>query len=471
MSEATLRVEGVTKAFGSVVALNAVSVEFLPGEVHAVLGENGAGKSTLMNVLGGFLTPDEGTVSYRGEALPLGQAAEMRQRGFAMVHQHFMLVPNFTVGENLALDALQDLRGRLAQPDLIASALERAKSLGWSIDVDDRTDDLPVGTQQRIEILKALAGPSDVIIFDEPTAVLVPSEVEELLGLLRRLAEEGRIVILIAHKLSEILAVADRITVLRRGRVVAQTTQMEANAAQIAEWMVGDVPAPQSPLQEALGEKAVRVKDLVVSGDRGEPAVRGISFEIRSGEVLGIGGVDGNGQTELAEAVAGIRSRKGGDIVTPNGVAFIPPDRQRAGLALSLSVEDNLWSGPVQRRQGLVLNRKRLWNWSRGVVQDYEIKVGNLSDPVRSLSGGNQQKVVVGRELSESPGLLVVVNPTRGLDVRATEFVHRRILDAARAGAAVLLISTDSDELAALAHRILYLSRGELRDSLVGATA
>lgn len=470
MADATLRVEGVTKTFGPVVALDSISLEFHPGEVHAVLGENGAGKSTLINVLGGFLTPDRGLVSLGGSALPLGNAAAMRTQGLAMVHQHFMLVPNFSVGENLALDALPGLRGSLSQAELVAPAVARATELGWVVDLGSRTGDLPVGAQQRIEILKALAGPSQIVIFDEPTAVLVPDEVQELLALLGRLASEGRIVILIAHKLSEVLAVADRVTVLRGGKFVGTAIRKEVDAAKLVEWMVGDLPTAQSPLPETLGETVVSVRDLRVNGDRGEPAVRGVSFEIRAGEILGIGGVDGNGQSELAEALVGIRPGSSGTKTTPTSIAFIPPDRQRAGLALPLSIEDNLWSGPIQRSSDTFIKRRQLRAWAETVVHDYEIKLGDLGDPMRSLSGGNQQKVVVGRELAETPGLLVVVNPTRGLDVRATEFVHGRIRSAAAQGAAVLLISTDSDELAAIAHRVLYLSRGAITDSLVGAT-
>lgn len=467
LGEGVLRVEGITKTFGRTRALSDVSTAFLPGEVHAVLGENGAGKSTLMNVLAGFERADEGHITLDGAPLPLGQPAAMRRAGLAMVHQHFMLVPNFTVAENLALDRLDNLRG---QPDPQAEQAQSiAQRLGWTLDLNARTGDLPVGVQQRLEILKALAANARILIFDEPTAVLTPDEADELLDLLRSLAAEGRTVILIAHKLSEVLPLAHRYTVLRRGKVVGRASAAEVDAALLTEWMVGETPPIAPQPSTSFGPTVVEAIQLAVKGNRGEPAVRGVSWTIRRGEILGIGGVDGNGQTELAEAVARLRPFTG-QLTTPPKIAYIPPDRQAAGLALDLSIEDNLTIGHVQRQNPFWLRPSDLRNWARHVVARYDIRIGHLPDEVRTLSGGNQQKVVVGRELAETPDLLVVVNPTRGLDIRATAFVREQIRAAAEQGAAVLLISTDSDELAELATRTLYLSRGQLSHELLGAS-
>lgn len=468
-----LSVENISKSYGSVKALDRVSTEFFAGEIHAVLGENGAGKSTLMGVLAGFTTPDFGTVTLRGEAAPVGQPFRMKGLGIEMVHQHFMLVPAFTVAENLALANLGGLGGGLSVSEAAEPGLARAKDLGWEVDPEARVGTLPVGIQQRVEILKALAGRADVLILDEPTGVLSPDEVEGLFGVLRNLKAEGKAVILIAHKLDEVMAVADRATVLRKGKRVAQCLVAETSAAQLAEWMVGDVPVSGTVSEGETGEALLEVSNLVVLGDRGEKAVDGISLTVRAGEVLGLGGVDGNGQVELAEAVAGVREVLSG-VVRAEGVpGYIPQDRQQHGLAMGLSISDNMLLAGLDRKElgwGPFLKPKAVKAWTDRLVEEYEIKVGSTNDPVRSLSGGNQQKVVVSRVLSGKPQVVVAVNPTRGLDLKATAYVHQALRDAATGGAAVLLISTDLDELATVAGRTQFLSRGRLVDSIVGAT-
>jgi general nucleoside transport system ATP-binding protein len=455
----------VSQRFGPVVALEDVSVSFRAGEVHAVLGENGAGKSTLMNVLAGFLAPDSGEVLLDGAPLPPGRPVEARQAGIEMVHQHFMLVPQFTVAENLALARL-DVSGVALDPMVTARpALERARQLGWDVPPDAVTALLPVGVQQRIEILKAVAGDAKVVVFDEPTAVLSPDEAQDLLGVLRRLADEGRCVVLIAHKLSEVTSVADRVSVLRQGRLVGEALMAETDSAQIADWMIGQAPARRSPAPSALGDPVLRVQGLHVRGDRGREAVQGVDFEVRAGEVLGIGGVDGNGQVELAEALAGIRPPVSGSVVRPHSVAYVPQDRQADGLALALSIHENLLVGAIRDPRlwlGPFLRLRAVAAWARDLIERFGIKAGSPNDPAGSLSGGNQQKVVVARNLAETPGLVVAVNPTRGLDFRATDFVHGELARAAAEGAAVVLVSTDADELAAVAHRTLFLSRGRL---------
>lgn len=468
--EPLLRVQNVTKHFGPVAALTQVSVDFWPGEVHAVLGENGAGKSTLMNVMAGFLQADSGAMQWRGQPLPPSPPDVLRDLGIAMVHQHFKLVPVMTVAENIALDRMGGTQGRLDLETVIAPARAIAAQLGWRVDFDAPVHTLPVGGQQRVEILKALAGPSDLLILDEPTAVLGPEEVAELIRILRDLAAEGRAVVLIAHKLEEVFAVAARMTILRKGLHMGERLRAEADMSEVAALMVGEDPPRGTPVTGEPGPARLKVENLSVKGDRGEAAVRDLSFEIRAGEVYGIGGVDGNGQTELAEALAGLRSFTG-KIERPDVVGLIPQDRQREGLALSLSIEENLWLGPVvhgQAGSGWWLSFPRLRAGSDESIQKYGIKVGRAQDPVSSLSGGNQQKVVVARVLGRQPELVIALNPTRGLDVKAAEFVHQQLRAAASAGAAVVLISTDRDELAALSSRIEFLLAGQWAASLAG---
>ncbi len=472
---AVLRAKGISKSYGSVRALSSVSAEFFPGEVHAVLGENGAGKSTLMSVLGGFVRPDSGSIEFGSGSFPIGEPAAIRGLGISMVHQHFMLVPEFTVEENLALAQIPSLWGLSKVSERAGKALRMAKELGWKVDPRAKVRDLPVGVQQRIEILKALGDDAKVLILDEPTAVLSAEEVTDLFRVIARLRAEGKTVILIAHKLGEVMAIADRVTVLRKGQFVA-TAALDGSVSsdQLAEWMVGSsgtlTPRPPLPpgtnIRQGEGE-AVRASLLSVKGDRGEIAVRGISFEIAKGEILGFGGVDGNGQVELAEALAGVRPFQG-DLRAPDAV-YVPQDRQVDGLALGMSIQDNLWIAGHSRpelNRGPFLKLGSLKGWASGLVHRFSIKIGGLNDPASSLSGGNQQKVVVARSLDQVPEFLIVVNPTRGLDLKATAFVHEQIANAARSGAAVALISTDRDELDALADRKVYLSAGSLFESM-----
>jgi simple sugar transport system ATP-binding protein len=468
-----LQVEHVTKRFGNVVALQDVSADFAPGEIHAVLGENGAGKSTLMHVLAGFLAPQEGHVTLDGAALPLGRPHLCREMGIEMVHQHFTLVPEFTVAENVALARLPSLASRLDLITLTAHAFEHAKELGWELDPRALVRDLPVGVQQRVEILKCLSGDAKVLIFDEPTAVLSPAEIEDLFRVLRQLRDQGKIVILIAHKLSEVMGVADRVTVLRKGIKVASAEIEDVDERQLAEWMVGELPdfkvaKGKTPLREAL-----RAENLKILGDRGELAVKEVSLAVNAGEILGIGGVDGNGQVELAEALALVRRAQSGSLIW-NGsalkdsrvaLAYIPQDRQEDGLALSMSVQDNLLIEGHRRpslTRGPILLFRQIRAWVLDLIKRFDIVVENPDVEVANLSGGNQQKVVVSRNLDRRPDLLIAVNPTRGLDLKATRFVHEQILLARDGGSAVALFSTDLDELAAVADRTVFMSRGKI---------
>lgn len=472
MDEAALCAKGLWKAFGPVHALKDVSLELRPGEIHAILGENGAGKSTLMNVLAGFISPDQGSLTFGSEPVPFGQPAKIKSLGIEMVHQHFMLVPEFSVAENLALGQLRSLGGSLDLKSSIETPLRLARELGWTIDPNAKTRGLPVGMQQRVEILKALSAEGSVLILDEPTAVLSAEEVEDLFRVLRKLRDRGQAIALIAHKLSEVMEIADWVTVLRHGRKVASASMQGISEQQLAHWMVGDQPQAMPAEAPVRGAEALEVQDLAVRGDRGEQAVQGVSFTLNRGEILGFGGVDGNGQIELAEMLARVRSPDAGQLLwngkpldPPVQIAYIPQDRQSDGLALSMSILDNLlikgveeqelWSGPFARPG-------RIRRWAERLVKKFRIKVGSPREPASSLSGGNQQKVVVSRNLASTPDLLVAVNPTRGLDLLATEFVHEQTREAARNGSAVALFSSDRDELAALAHRTLILSGGKL---------
>ena len=463
----TLTVKSATKRFGSLVALNGISAEFSPGEIHAVLGENGAGKSTLMNLLAGFLTADAGEIRLGSTPIPQGDPIACRKLGIEMIHQHFMLVPAFTVEENLALNRLPNLHSSLRISDLIQTSLTAAKGLDWEVAKAARARDLPVGAQQKLEILKALGGDARVLIFDEPTAVLSPPEVTELFTVLRRLRDAGAIVILIAHKLSEVFAVADRVTVLRRGEFIGISPITDITSEQLARWMVGEFPPAQEIPAQELGPPVVEANRISVLGDQGQLAIRDVSFQIRSGEIVGFGGVEGNGQDELSEALAGLRPA-GGSLTLPahrHRIGYIPQDRQADGLALGLSIEENLLIKGVDRpelvRRGW-LQLRAIRRWAAALVEKFAVKTESPRSLAGSLSGGNQQKVVVARELDAKPELLVVVNPTRGLDIRSTQFVHDSIRQAATAGTAVALFSTDLDELRALASSTYFLSRGEL---------
>lgn len=481
-----LHVENIVKRFGSLTALDNVSASFRPGEIHAVLGENGAGKSTLMGILSGFVVPDSGSVKLDGELVPVGRPFACKRTGIEMIHQHFTLVSEFSIAENFAMSRLPGLVGASNVTERSQPSLAAAARLGWEMEPGRKVSSLSVGAQQRVEILKALGGNARVIIFDEPTAVLSPDEVSDLFRVLRQLRDDGHVVILIAHKLSEVLSVADRVTVLRRGKWIASAPIAEVTERTLAEWMVGELPAPLPKRSESNLKRGVMAVDVSVLGDRGETAVRNVNFQIQRGEILGLGGVDGNGQLELAEALVGIRKVIGSLLFESAAmdpakarIAYVPQDRQHDGLAMGMSIEENLLITGHRKpelRSGPFLRFAKLNEWSKMLVKRFSVKANSPADRVAGLSGGNQQKVVVSRALDEQPDLLVVVNPTRGLDIRATEYVHSKILEARDGGAAVALFSTDLDEIYALADRVMFLSRGELiedagAESLFGAKA
>lgn len=466
-----LTVEGISKRFGPVAALQDVSLKCEAGEVHAIVGENGAGKSTLMGVLAGFVQPDRGSVKVGGWDLQLGSSHSSRAAGIAMVHQHFMLVPEFTVEENLALARSAESGFRLHPREAAKSALAKGQELGWRFEPQSRVRSLSVGLQQRLEILKALASEANILILDEPTAVLRQDEVDELFRVVRDLRSSGKTVLFIAHKLAEVLAVADRISVLRKGRLVFSGPRDEVDADTLATFMLGERPLPATKIRDTAGEQCLKATGLFALGERGEERVRDVTFELACGEILGVGGVDGNGQVELAEALAGVRPLAKGQIEFEGEIAYIPQDRHRDGLALEMTIEENLLVEGHRHpslRRGPLLDPRKIRLWAEGLRRQFEVAAPNVTVEASTLSGGNQQKVVVARALDAHPNLLIAVNPTRGLDLRATAFVRRQIQHAAQAGAAVVLFSTDVDELEEVATRKLYMSGGRLGEEFLG---
>jgi simple sugar transport system ATP-binding protein len=476
-----LELRNITKRFPGVLANDRVSLTLEPGEIHCLLGENGAGKTTLMNILYGLYQPEEGEVLVRGQAVKVTSPTDAIRAGVGMVHQHFMLVPVLTVTENVMLgDEL--LRGGIFLDRQRAADRIRAisKQYGLEVDPEAYVKDLPVGVQQRVEIIKLLFRNADILILDEPTAVLTPQEVGELIKIIRSLVAQGKSLIFITHKLKEVLAIADRITVLRLGRVVGGTTPAEADENKLAAMMVGRDVALEVRKQPAKpGEAVLRVQNLEVLDERHSVAVDGVSFEVRAGEVLGVAGVQGNGQTELVEALTGLRTPLTGRIeiagqaathasprrITELGVAHVPEDRQRDGLVLAYPVADNMVLSTYYLppfAQGVVLQERAINQAAAERVKQFDVRTPGIETPAKSLSGGNQQKVIVAREFSRPIKLLIASQPTRGLDVGSIEYIHGRIIEKRDAGTAVLVVSSELDEVLALADRIAVMYRGRI---------
>ena len=476
-----VELRAITKRFPGVVACDGVDLSVENGEVHALLGENGAGKSTLMNILFGLYQADEGEILLDGEPLAPRSPADAIAAGVGMVHQHFMLVPVFTVAENVMLGIEPTgVLGRLDRAEARRRVVDLSDRYGLAVDPDAVVEDLPVGVQQRVEILKALYRDARCLILDEPTAVLTPGEIGELIGIIRQLAAGGRAVIFISHKLREVLAVADEITVLRDGRVVGDTTPAEADEAGLAAMMVGhDVQLVVDKDVAVPGETVLEVSDLVVEDDRGNTAVDGVSLEVRAGEILAVAGVQGNGQTELVDAVCGLRRPEAGRVtldgrdvtdVGPDhlfeaGLAHVPEDRQREGLVASFPVASNLvlnqLRNPPFSRRGRIDHRAVREHAAR-LVEEFDVRTPSVDVPVSTLSGGNQQKVIVAREFFHARRLLVLSQPTRGLDVGSIQYIHRQVVAKRDEGAAVLLNSSELDEVLALADRIAVIYRGRI---------
>jgi ABC-type uncharacterized transport system ATPase subunit len=475
-----LEARGITKTFPGVVANADVDFALHRGEVHCLLGENGAGKSTLVNVIFGLYQPDAGEVYMNGEHVTFDSSSDAIAHGVGMVHQHFQLIPVFTVAENVVLGK-ELRRGPLLD---VAAARERIEELGrrygLHVDPDALVENLSVGEQQRVELVKALFRDADILILDEPTAVLTPGEVDEFFGVIRSLVEQGKSIIFITHKLREVLAVADRITVLRNGRVAGSADPREATQQSLANLMVGrEVILEVDKGAAKPGEVRLRADDIVVRDDRGLPAVDHLSLAVRSGEILGVAGVEGNGQRELVEALAGMRPPSSGRIeitgvdtthfsprkVSELGVGHVPEDRNKHGLIGSFSIADNLvltsyYRPPFARR--LVRHERSVAERATDLVERFDVRTPSIDVPVSNLSGGNQQKVIIARELAADPKVLIVAQPTRGLDVGSIEFIHRRIIEMRDNGVAVLLVSAELDEILTLSDRIAVLYRGQI---------
>jgi general nucleoside transport system ATP-binding protein len=482
MAEAPLlELRDITKRFPGVLANDHVNFDLRNGEVHALLGENGAGKSTLMNILYGLYTPDEGSILLHGKPIEVGSTRAAIEHGIGMVHQHFMLIPVMTVAENIVLATEPRHAGVLLDYDAARRRVrELSERYGLIVDPDARVDRITVGQQQRVEILKALYRGAEILILDEPTAVLTPQESKELFEILDSLTTQGKSIIFISHKLNEVLETANRITIMRRGRVVDTIAAEGATEESLARMMVGrevllrvdKKPAhPAGPL--------LTVEDLHVIDDRGLEAVRGVSLEVRAGEILGLAGVDANGQSELIDAIAGLRPVKSGRIVVDGqdithaharqaldaGLGHIPEDRHRRGLVLPFSLTENLalhaYRRPPNSSHGF-LNLRAMVERARRLLQVFDVRGGTPATPASALSGGNQQKVVLAREIDGDPKVLIAAQPTRGLDVGAIEFVHRRLVEQRDAGRAVFLVSLELEEVLSLSDRILVIYEGQI---------
>ncbi|MGQ9586032.1 MAG: ABC transporter ATP-binding protein [Anaerolineae bacterium] len=490
MEELALRLEGITKRFPGVLANDHIDFDLRRGEVHALLGENGAGKSTLMNVLYGLYRPDEGRIFLDGEEVTIETPADAIRHGIGMVHQHFMLVPVMTVTENIILGAEVVKSGVFLDHRKAAEEIRRL-SAQYQLEVDPeaRVEDLPVGARQRVEIVKALYRQADILILDEPTAVLTPQESDALFETIRSLAAQGKSIIFITHKLREVFVIADRITVLRDGRLVGTTTPAETTREQLAAMMVGReviLTVEKGPARP--GEKVLEVRDLRAYDDRGVMVVDGVSLEVRAGEVLGVAGVQGNGQTEMVEVLTGLRKAESGQIlisgvdvtnasprrIMEQGVAHVPEDRREHGLVDAYPVADNLvlcsyYQPPFAR--GLLLNERTIEENALHLVERFDIRTPSVYTNGGSLSGGNQQKLVVAREFSRPIKLLIAAQPTRGLDVGSIEFIHQQIVRKRDDGCAVLLVSAELDEIMSLSDRIAVMYKGRILATLDAAAA
>lgn len=472
----------ITKSFPGIVANDDITVQLRKGEIHALLGENGAGKSTLMSILFGLYKPDSGRILVRGTEVTISNPNVANSLGIGMVHQHFKLVHNFTVTENIILGMEPTVGPMLQTKDASRRIKNLSIKYGLNVDPDARIEDVSVGMQQRVEILKMLYRDAEVLIFDEPTAVLTPQEIIDLMGIMKNLLGEGKSILLITHKLKEIKAIADRCTVIRRGKVIGTVDVATTQESKMAEMMVGrSVNFSVEKAVKEAGEVVLNIKDLTVLSSRKTQALKNFCLQVKQGEILGLAGVDGNGQSELVEALTGLRRVESGSIVFKGkdistesirsrireGMAHIPEDRQKRGLVLDYSMEENLilevYGLEPYSRRGF-MNPKAIRAHAEKLIKDFDVRSGQGAvSPARTLSGGNQQKAIVGREIDHDPDLLLAVQPTRGLDVGSIEYIHKRLVEQRDKGKAVLLVSLELDEIMDLSDRIAVISHGELK--------
>lgn len=479
--ENVIEMRDITKVFGGFVANDKINLHLRKGEIHALLGENGAGKSTLMNMLAGLLEPTSGEIAVNGQVVNLDSPSKAARLGIGMVHQHFMLVEAFTVAENIILGSELTKNGVLD----IAGASKEIKALseryGLAVDPSAKVADISVGAQQRVEILKTLYRGADILIFDEPTAVLTPSEIDELMAIMKNLVKEGKSIILITHKLDEIRAVSDRVTVIRRGKSIETVEIAGATNADLAEMMVGRSVSFKTEKQASKPKEVVlSIKDLVVNENRGVPAVKNLSLDVRAGEIVGIAGIDGNGQSELIQAITGLRKVESGSIelkgdsivglhprqITELSVGHVPEDRHRDGLILEMMISENIalqtYYKEPHSKNG-ILNYSNITSYAKKLMEEFDVRAASELVPAAALSGGNQQKAIIAREIDRDPDLLIVSQPTRGLDVGAIEYIHKRLIEERDNGKAVLVVSFELDEILNVSDRIAVIHDGKIQ--------
>ncbi|HGR0159055.1 TPA: ABC transporter ATP-binding protein [Streptococcus pneumoniae] len=482
--ENVIEMRDITKVFGGFVANDKINLHLRKGEIHALLGENGAGKSTLMNMLAGLLEPTSGEIAVNGQVVNLDSPSKAASLGIGMVHQHFMLVEAFTVAENIILGSELTKNGVLD----IAGASKEIKALseryGLAVDPSAKVADISVGAQQRVEILKTLYRGADILIFDEPTAVLTPSEIDELMAIMKNLVKEGKSIILITHKLDEIRAVSDRVTVIRRGKSIETVEIAGATNADLAEMMVGRSVSFKTEKQASKPKEVVlSIKDLVVNENRGVPAVKNLSLDVRAGEIVGIAGIDGNGQSELIQAITGLRKVESGSIelkgdsivglhprqITELSVGHVPEDRHRDGLILEMMISENIalqtYYKEPHSKNG-ILNYSNITSYAKKLMEEFDVRAASELVPAAALSGGNQQKAIIAREIDRDPDLLIVSQPTRGLDVGAIEYIHKRLIEERDNGKAVLVVSFELDEILNVSDRIAVIHDGKIQGIL-----
>ena len=479
--ENVIEMREITKVFGEFVANDKINLELRKGEIHALLGENGAGKSTLMNMLAGLLEPTSGEIVVNGQAVKLDSPSKAASLGIGMVHQHFMLVEAFTVAENIILGSEMTKNGVLDIARATREINELSERYGLAVDPSAKVADISVGAQQRVEILKTLYRGADILIFDEPTAVLTPSEIDELMAIMKNLVKEGKSIILITHKLDEIRAVSDRVTVIRRGKSIETVEIAGATNADLAEMMVGrSVSFKTAKVASQPKEVVLSIKDLVVNENRGVPAVKNLSLDVRAGEIVGIAGIDGNGQSELIQAITGLRKIESGSVelkgqsivglhprqITEMSVGHVPEDRHRDGLVLEMMISENIalqtyYKEPLSKKG--ILNYSNIINYSKRLMQEFDVRAASEIVPASALSGGNQQKAIIAREVDRNPDLLIVSQPTRGLDVGAIEYIHKRLIQERDNGKAVLVVSFELDEILNVSDRIAVIHDGKIQ--------
>ncbi|KIQ93586.1 Galactose/methyl galactoside import ATP-binding protein MglA [Anoxybacillus thermarum] len=478
--EYVIEMLNIRKVFGNFVANDNITLQLKKGEIHALLGENGAGKSTLMNVLFGLYQPDGGEIRVKGKKVNIANPNVANDLGIGMVHQHFMLVDTFTVTENIILGSEPKKGGQIDIERAEKEVRELSERYGLAVDPKAKIADISVGMQQRVEILKTLYRGADILIFDEPTAVLTPQEIQELIQIMKALVREGKSIILITHKLKEIMEVCDRVTVIRRGKGIGTLNVSETNPNELAALMVGrEVHFKTEKQPPKVGKPVLEIEDLVVKDSRGITAVDHLHLTVHAGEIVGIAGVDGNGQTELIEAITGLMKSESGSIrlngkeirnltprqITETGVGHIPQDRHKHGLVLDFPIGENMvlqtyYKEPYSKRG--ILNFKAIYDKARQLIQEFDVRTPDEYTKARALSGGNQQKAIIGREVDRDPDLLIAAQPTRGLDVGAIEFIHKRLIEQRDKGKAVLLVSFELDEIMNVSDRIAVIYEGKI---------